>query len=312
MKILLVPASIENTKATLINHVPIDLLKTYINKTLINDLLLSAIDGKINLFAVTETLSYIYNKIAVNDLAIFSVSGTNKFNYIGTIIGKTISTTLGRKLWPYKISKPWNYIYFLTDIKEIEVDKKFLLKKLGYSEKFELPKTSILENKRLDLFTKMYGDVLDYSCHNDNEDYIGDNDELKDFSADDVTRTGKFRIGHGPWAKEVKNNYKRRCAVCGLDDFLVSGHILSHAKNKEIRLNPRNGICLCSNHDKAFEHGYFSLDNNYKIILSPFLNRNLPKGKYLMRHEGKKIYLPTYGKPDLVFISKHRSNFGFK
>lgn len=88
---------------------------------------------------------------------------------------------------------------------------------------------------------------------------------MKDFSADDVTRTGKFRLGHGPWAKEVKTNYKRRCALCGLDDFWVSGHILSHAKNKEIRLNPRNGICLCYNHDKAFEHGYFSLDNDYKI-----------------------------------------------
>lgn len=312
MNILLVPASIENTEKTLINHVSIELLKENIDENFINDLLERTVDHKINSFAVTETLFYIYEKIANNDLALFSVTGTKRFNYMGTIIGKTVSNTLGEKLWNHKVSKPWSCIYFLTDIKKIDIDKKFLIKKLGYSEKFDLPKTSLLDNEKLALFIKMYGNVLNCNSHNDSDEYIEENEVASDFSSDDVTRIGKSRIGHAMWAKAVKTNYKRKCAVCGLDDFLVSGHILSWSKNRDNRLNQRNGICLCANHDKAFENGYFSLDNDYKIILNPLLDRNLPKGKYLMQHEGKQIYLPTRWKPNIKFINQHRENFGFQ
>jgi putative restriction endonuclease len=48
----------------------------------------------------------------------------------------------------------------------------------------------------------------------------------------------------------------------------VASHILPWAKNEEERLNPENGICLSSLHDKAFDKGYISINQKFEILIS--------------------------------------------
>ena len=47
----------------------------------------------------------------------------------------------------------------------------------------------------------------------------------------------------------------------------VGSHIKPWAEDKSNRLNPHNGICLNSIHDRAFDRGLITIDKGYKIII---------------------------------------------
>jgi len=40
--------------------------------------------------------------------------------------------------------------------------------------------------------------------------------------------------------------------------LLIASHIVPWSKDKQNRLNPRNGLCLSALHDKAFDRGMIS------------------------------------------------------
>ena len=58
---------------------------------------------------------------------------------------------------------------------------------------------------------------------------------------------------------------------CDVDDrrFLVGSHIARWSDNETLRGQLSNGLCLCVFHDKAFELGLFTLDEERRIFLSP-------------------------------------------
>ena len=53
--------------------------------------------------------------------------------------------------------------------------------------------------------------------------------------------------------------------------FLVGAHIARWADHKELRGDIKNGLCLCLLHDKAFEIGYFLLNDDLEIQSNPIL-----------------------------------------
>jgi len=57
------------------------------------------------------------------------------------------------------------------------------------------------------------------------------------------------------FAKAVKDNYGWECAVTGIRTpaFLVASHIVPWSEDKEMRLDPSNGICLSAFVDRAFD-----------------------------------------------------------
>lgn len=62
-----------------------------------------------------------------------------------------------------------------------------------------------------------------------------------------------------------------RCAVCGLsfEETLEAAHIISwtdSASTQELRMDPRNGILLCSTHHKLFDNYYFTINEDYQIV----------------------------------------------
>ena len=95
------------------------------------------------------------------------------------------------------------------------------------------------------------------------EEVFFEKDEVEKISSDmlegklgsDVQRFVKTRVNQSLFRKVIINNYSNTCAVCGLniDSLLVASHILKWSEDQNQRLNPQNGICLCSIHDKAFE-----------------------------------------------------------
>ena len=80
----------------------------------------------------------------------------------------------------------------------------------------------------------------------------------------------KLRVGQGYFRKALIERWKG-CAVTGCKDesLLIASHIKPWSKctTRAERLSPDNGILLSPNLDKAFDRGYISFDDNFKILI---------------------------------------------
>jgi putative restriction endonuclease len=79
------------------------------------------------------------------------------------------------------------------------------------------------------------------------------------------------RLGQTRFSNEIKNLYGNRCCFpdCPISDarFLVGSHIARWSDNVSLRGDLGNGLCLL--HDKAFEMGLFTVDENFRIYVNP-------------------------------------------
>ena len=82
----------------------------------------------------------------------------------------------------------------------------------------------------------------------------------------------KIRKGQQKFHKQLAPLWNHHCALCGIDlpELLVASHSKpwKDATDEE-RLDPYNGILLCSNHDKLYDRGYIAFDGTGKIHISP-------------------------------------------
>lgn len=103
--------------------------------------------------------------------------------------------------------------------------------------------------------------------------YVGNSGRtLMSVQTSSQIRQIRVRNGQDRFAQQIKNGYDNRCCFpnCPIDDrrFLIASHIARWADNEELRGDMGNGLCLCPFHDKAFELGYFGIDENLRIILN--------------------------------------------
>ena len=83
----------------------------------------------------------------------------------------------------------------------------------------------------------------------------------------------KTRQGQAEFSDRIKKAYGYQCCFpgCELNDprFLVGSHIARWADCPALRGVLGNGLCLCLIHDKAFEFGIFTLDENFRVYVNP-------------------------------------------
>jgi len=132
----------------------------------------------------------------------------------------------------------------------------------------------------------------------------------------DRLSTVKTRVGQRFFRSMILSSYDTKCCVTGigLSELLVASHIIPWSVDKDHRLNPRNGLCLNVMHDKVFDLGMMSLDDDYRVIFSNKIKDITAKSGlgFLLRTEGQKIMLPKRFLPDMTLIKKHRMNNGFE
>ena len=143
------------------------------------------------------------------------------------------------------------------------------------------------------------------------EDMFTDGDSLDDLEGLDVRREVKTRKGHTQWAKIVRAEYRHQCCLTGLEipQVLRASHIVGWAEDKKNRLNPENGLLLSATYDAAFDKHLISLDEDYRMIVSPVLrdHYNSESAKeFFLSKEGRAISRPTKYSPDQVLLQKHR------
>lgn len=128
----------------------------------------------------------------------------------------------------------------------------------------------------------------------------------------EVLRTAKARLGQMFFRGAVLASYDYRCAMCqiGVPQLLNASHIIPWSASEERRIDPRNGLSLCGLHDKAFDNGLVTVDEDHRLMLSRELKKHRTPGVYAAAFtvlEGARLTLPTRFAPDSEALEYHRS-----
>jgi len=120
----------------------------------------------------------------------------------------------------------------------------------------------------------------------------------------------KIRVNQSFFRSSILASYNSTCCVTGIQqqEFLIAGHIKPWSFDEKNRLNPRNGLLINALHDKAFESGLMTIDDNYEIKISSILlkQKNIASVQdYFIKYEGVKIILPSRFLPDHEFLKYH-------
>lgn len=127
----------------------------------------------------------------------------------------------------------------------------------------------------------------------------------------ETAMTTKARLGQRFFRQSVLASYNCRCCITGnpIPELLVASHILPWGNYPEHRLNPRNGLCLAKTQDAAFDRGLITFDDDYRLVLGPYLREFLPNEaleQNFLAYEGKQIQMPDKFLPESGFMQKHR------
>lgn len=132
-------------------------------------------------------------------------------------------------------------------------------------------------------------------------------EDLKD-EARTIVRDAAFR-------RVVVSIYEHRCAFCelqvidALGQNIVDGsHIKPFAMFYDDQID--NGISLCKNHHWAFDRGWFSISDNYTLLVSEGLREESPKATPMKEFRGQPIRLPAEEQyfPRLEALRWHREH----
>lgn len=120
----------------------------------------------------------------------------------------------------------------------------------------------------------------------------------------------KIRIGQNFFRRSVMSAYQNRCCITGLSHprLLVASHIVPWRQDANNRRNPRNGLCLSSLHDRAFDQGLITITTEFRVKVSNEIKAgesNPFSSEWLLGIEGKLIVLPEKFRPEIEFIEWH-------
>lgn len=142
-------------------------------------------------------------------------------------------------------------------------------------------------------------------------DYAGI--ETRDLPAVGTEREAlvRLRINQNFFRRRILSAYNFRCCVTGLavPELLIASHVVPWAEDEQNRLNPRNGLCLNSFHDRAFDRGLMWIETDFTIRFSPDLIENrigdLSNAHWLVSFERQSLKLPPGFSPDPELLRRH-------
>jgi len=126
--------------------------------------------------------------------------------------------------------------------------------------------------------------------------------------------TVRVRRGQQFFRQAILCAYGGRCCISGVNvaQLLVASHIKPWSEFPDERLDPRNGLCLSSIHDAAFDTGLITFDSKRVLILSKRLRSHFPQPMLessFQRYEGQSIRLPDkLAEPATEFFEFHRNH----
>lgn len=94
----------------------------------------------------------------------------------------------------------------------------------------------------------------------------------------------------------------------------MASHIKPWSVDKRNRLNPQNGLCLNSMHDRAFDAGLITITPDYIVKLSKSIsdNQNEVWTTFFKQYAGKTIKMPERNFPNKEFLEYHNKKVFIK
>ena len=93
-------------------------------------------------------------------------------------------------------------------------------------------------------------------------------DDIKDMTGYDIEAVVKARRNQGLFRSLLMDKYDGKCCLCGLDNryLLMASHIKPWRDSTEKeKVSVHNGLLLCPNHDKLFDSGFISFEDDERI-----------------------------------------------
>ena len=121
----------------------------------------------------------------------------------------------------------------------------------------------------------------------------------------------KTRVNQSFFRQMILTSYDSKCCITGLPikELLVASHIIPWSQNSKTRLDPQNGLCLNSLHDKAFDQGYITINTSYQVVISRELESyDQDDVKLITYYKGANIKLPRRFLPKQEYLNYHRNN----
>ncbi len=107
--------------------------------------------------------------------------------------------------------------------------------------------------------------------------------------------------------------YDNRCALTGLKvpTLLNASHIVPWSASPKRRADPSNGLLLNALHDRAFDRGLITLDEDFRVVLSSQLRDHCVNDTHqqsFLAFAGSPIKLPKRFMPDPTALAYHREH----
>lgn len=135
-----------------------------------------------------------------------------------------------------------------------------------------------------------------------------------DYTGKNRLTTLNVRIGQNFFRKSVLSAYNMKCCISGLTvpQLLIASHIVPWSIDNKNRLNPRNGLCLSMIHDKAFDLGIITVNDNLSVkVAESYLKDTFILDQFfvaaIIEYDGKSICPPDKFYPDQELLYYHRS-----
>ena len=155
-----------------------------------------------------------------------------------------------------------------------------------------------------------YYGVLEQLIHNDNELYKT-GEQQADYAIENRKIEIMARQKQSIFRTKVLNNFECRCCLSDTveENLLIASHIVPWAERIQTRLDPANGLCLSYIYDKLFDEGYFSLRNDFHVIITKKASE-LSKSmqNILVPIEGIKMREPKIYPISADYLEYHRMN----
>jgi putative restriction endonuclease len=121
-----------------------------------------------------------------------------------------------------------------------------------------------------------------------------------------------IRVNQSFFRAAVIAAYDGQCCVTGIavPELLSASHIVPWSVDMPNRTNPRNGLSLNALHDRAFDRGLFTFDENLQLRISTQIAKLSGEAmtRHIFHYEGAQLRAPSHFLPDPTFLAYHRRN----
>ena len=185
---------------------------------------------------------------------------------------------------------------FEGEIAENEIRDKYLGKSLE-----NICKKGQYSFKYLPVYDKNYDKVIEETQKIEKEV------ELLNIDEESKKALVNVRVNQGRFRDLLLKRYNNKCCLCAVKNqkFLIASHIKPWAKSEpKEKADIDNGFLMCPNHDKLFDKGYITFDDNGKIIISERLTEN--DRKFL--NVDSRMHIDELSDRNKKYLKYHREN----